>query len=649
MKTYRKFCLLTFVSMFLISATFGAGFIIQVTCKQATSSYLADPFPQAGKFYTLAGRSYTWEIIGEDNVTTEYIEEMNKWSVQDVVGNVALVNRTYVEAYKRPQTGGKYTDTYDFDYEIYTNRTILSANWKVMSFTTTGFLGLDQGPLNEDIGEHTWAWFPTGLYIGVIVNVSWTFDRNFVDDMLYEVVGVEVIEVIGERQECWILSMPPSLRIDGTQWRAETYWVDKDSGVPLKFYCKGWAVDGSFGWEDEEVLVHTNIDLGPESTEHPSPTYTLAVPSTLGYPETGKFYAWYYLAEGWFMSGMTNITYYEEGIFTWLIAEVTDNVALVHRILWVEHVRAEDGIEELENVAIYYYNYTMNTNTRKILSAAGTRYRINMTSLTYETEDRTSLLVGDVGEETYAWFPTNLNIGATVNITWTHDIPTNVDNATYTVIGENIIPALGRPQECWMLNIPPTPSIDGTWNYTEIWYSDKDVGAPLALVGEGWRVDGTEAYVDALSLIDLNFDLGPQTYVFPITTDSQTFYVVVVTNSTVPIDTFIFSQEDMEISFNVTESSETKGFCNVTIPEALLTGSPWTVKINNATITPTIASNDTHTFLYFNYTHSTSLIEIVGTWVIPEFPATMILPLLITATLVALIARKKRKSNIISR
>ena len=87
--------------------------------------------------------------------------------------------------------------------------------------------------------------------------------------MLYEVVGEEVIEVVGQKQDCWMLRMPPSVTVDGTQGRMETYWVDKDTGVPLKLYQEGWALDGSSGFDCEYVLVHTNIDLGPESTQPP--------------------------------------------------------------------------------------------------------------------------------------------------------------------------------------------------------------------------------------------------------------------------------------------------------------------------------------------------------------------------------------------
>jgi len=513
LKVCRNFVLLAFVSLLLLSATLRNSFITQAVNSDSIVS-----FPQAGKFYTLAGRTFLWQIIDGEKVTTEYNEEIHKWSIQDVVGDVALVNRTYVDSYKRPQTGENYTDTYDFDYEIAINRTILSAYLKTMSFDTIGFLGSSAEPLDMDVGEHTWGWFSTDLHIGSYVLVSWTWDRNFLGDTLYEIVGEEVIQVIGQKQDCWLLHMPPAVTVDGTQGREETYWVDKDTGIPLKLYNKGWALDGSFGWEGEGVLVNTNFDLEAESTETPSPTYTLTVPTTPGFPETGKFWSWYILDEGWNMRGLSNVSYYQEGLLTRWVANVINDEALVYKIYWGDYLCDVDDVKELEAVDILYTVYRANITTREILEAISSLiYHVNMTSLTYEIIDRTAMLAGDVGEETYCWLPTNIHIGAKVNITWSYDRPWTLDNATYTVIDEKILNALEKTQACWVLYLPPTASIDGTWNYSETWYSDKDTGIPLCLFSKGWAVDGSSAWVDNCWLIDTNVDLGPCTYYLTIT------------------------------------------------------------------------------------------------------------------------------------
>jgi hypothetical protein len=644
----NKFVLLAFVLVFLLSATLGKSFMTEAPCQKTTSS---DSFPQAGKFYTLAGRYVSWEVFDGENVTTSHDEDIDKWSIQNVVGDVAFVNSTFVDVYIRPQTGENYTETYDFDYQIATNRTILSLHWNDMLFTTAGFVWSGEGWLDMDVGEHSSAWFPADLYVGAYVLVGWFTDRNFADDMLFEVVGDEVIQVIGEKQDCWLLQMPPSVTVDGLRARTETYWVDKDTGIPLKLYGKQWALDGSSGWDLEDVLVHTNIDLGPESTQPPSPTYTLTSPTTLGFPEAGKFYTWYYLEEDWYISGATNVTYYNEGLYTFWVVNVTGGEALVHRIFWSERICAAEGVKELEAASIQYINYTINVNTREILRISGLVYGVNMTSLTYSMEDRTALLAGDVGEETYCWLPKNLNIGATVNITWTYDLPDSIDNGTYTVTGEKIINVLDKPQACWILYMSPTLSINGKWNISETIYSDKDVGIPLGFVGKEWAIDGSSVDSYLFEFVDTNVDLGPQTYIFPVVVDSQTFQIVVVTNSTIPVQTFNFSKENKELGFNVTGPSGTSGFCNVTIPRTMLDCASldeWVIFANGTDISNAClkSRNANYTYIFIPYTHSAQLIQVKCTWVVREFPSVIIVLLFTISTLLAAIVyRRKRYIN----
>ena len=617
----KKIVLLVLVSALLLPLILWPPFTTQVA-SQTTNITSVDPFPETGKFYTLAGRAVIWEIVDEKNITS-YEEDFLKWSVDDVVGDVAFVNWSYGYSYINPETGANYTDTYDFDYQIATNRTILSAYFKWMSFDTTGFLGSGELLFDEDVGEHTWAWFPTDLYIGAHVLVSWTTDNRFLDDMLYEVVDDEVIQVLGEKQDCWMVRMPPSITIDGAKVRTETYWIDKDTGVPLKIYGTERALDASSGWESEGVLVNTNIDLGLESTQPPSPTYTLTVPTTPGFPEAGKLYTFYRREEGWYMSDTTNVTYYYEGLFSWWVVNVTDDEALVYKILWGNYICEAEGIRELEYVEIWYTVYHIGITTREIVEVISSfYYNVNMTSLTYDGPyDLISELAGDIGEETYCWLPTNLYLGAYVNITWTMDRPWKLDNATYTVVDEEIISALGEQQASWVLYLPPTSSIDGMWNYSENYYSDKDTGIPLRCMGEYWAVDGSEAYEWDHQLIDTNVDLGPQTYVFPVVVDDQAFYVVVVTSSIIPVETFDFSKEEKKISYNVTGTNGTLGFCNVTIPKDLLSASDeeWQVIVDDTQITDfVVTENATHTFLYFTHSHSAKLVRIIGTEVLEE-------------------------------
>jgi hypothetical protein len=94
--------------------------------------------------------------------------------------------------------------------------------------------------------------------------------------------------------------------------------------------------------------------------------------------------------------------------------------------------------------------------------------------------------------------------------------------------------------------------------------------------------------------------------------------VSVESNSTV--SNFTFNQPNKEISFNVSGPNDTIGFCNVTIPKQLLDG-PWTVLIDaQPALYFTPVENETHSFLYFTYPHSTHEVRIIGTYVIGPPP-----------------------------
>jgi len=106
-------------------------------------------------------------------------------------------------------------------------------------------------------------------------------------------------------------------------------------------------------------------------------------------------------------------------------------------------------------------------------------------------------------------------------------------------------------------------------------------------------------------------------YTFSILWGAETFIVSVESNSTV--SDFAFSQPDKRISFDASGSADTIGFCNVTIPKALLYG-PWIVLIDGASVSPIITENSTHSCLYFTYAHSTHTIQIMGSTVIGPPP-----------------------------
>ena len=129
--------------------------------------------------------------------------------------------------------------------------------------------------------------------------------------------------------------------------------------------------------------------------------------------------------------------------------------------------------------------------------------------------------------------------------------------------------------------------------------------------------------------------------VFDVVWDDANYTVTVFSNSIV--SQFIFNQSLAQTSFEVSGETGTVGYCNVTIPKALLKGNPWTVKIGDETWSFTPSENTTHSFIYFSYTYSGTLQVIIkGTWVIPEFPSALILPLFMIATLLAVIVYRRK-------
>jgi len=116
-------------------------------------------------------------------------------------------------------------------------------------------------------------------------------------------------------------------------------------------------------------------------------------------------------------------------------------------------------------------------------------------------------------------------------------------------------------------------------------------------------------------------------------------------NST--IEDFNFDPNQKQISFNVTGPNQTTGFCKIAIPKELLDGD-FPVYINGEPMTEgkdyTKTINGTHTIIQLTYSHSTHLITITGTHTIPEFSTWTAPTILLAATLVIVIYKKKRST-----
>jgi len=112
------------------------------------------------------------------------------------------------------------------------------------------------------------------------------------------------------------------------------------------------------------------------------------------------------------------------------------------------------------------------------------------------------------------------------------------------------------------------------------------------------------------------------------------YHVQTICNST--ISGFQFN--GTAISFDVTGNNGTTGFCRICIPTSLMNGT-YNVFVNGTEVSYRMlsSSNETYSYLYFNYTHSTQ--EVI---IIPEFPLFFILPLFMIPTLLAITVYRKR-------
>jgi parallel beta-helix repeat protein len=120
---------------------------------------------------------------------------------------------------------------------------------------------------------------------------------------------------------------------------------------------------------------------------------------------------------------------------------------------------------------------------------------------------------------------------------------------------------------------------------------------------------------------------------------SAGYRVNVVSNSTIEGFQYFESNATIRMLVSNMTANQTHGFCRISIPHDTIS-PPYNITINNNLVPyNTVHENDTLSVLYFSYEHST--LEIVIT--IPEYPSSLILLLLMVATLLAVVTYRKRR------
>ena len=158
--------------------------------------------------------------------------------------------------------------------------------------------------------------------------------------------------------------------------------------------------------------------------------------------------------------------------------------------------------------------------------------------------------------------------------------------------------------------------------------------------GNYWSdYDGTDADHDGIGdtayiIYGNNRDNYPLMGVFSDFNATSEYHVQMICNSSISG----FKSDDASISFNVTGEEGTAGFCRICIPTALINAT-YRVFVNGTEVSYNLlpCSNETYSYLYFNYTHSTQDVIII-----PEFPSFLILPLFTITTLLATIVYRRK-------
>ena len=232
----------------------------------------------------------------------------------------------------------------------------------------------------------------------------------------------------------------------------------------------------------------------------------------------------------------------------------------------------------------------------------------------------------------------NINAGDMLYPDWTNENQTS-EGAPF--VNETILMKYGDTTiEANHLNYTYTVE-DQT--YSENYYWEKSTGLMLK-----WTMSGSEVVEDdAIETLNIHFQkVGLQQVFYPYI-DSKDYPVTVDSDSA--ILGFEFNQTERNLSLNVTGKTGTSGFCEVIVPDSLLWGM-FSLSMDGYALVEgddySQTHNGTHYTFHISYIHSDHTIEIVGSDAIPEFPAFLILPLFMTATLLAVIVYRKRLRHI---
>lgn len=202
------------------------------------------------------------------------------------------------------------------------------------------------------------------------------------------------------------------------------------------------------------------------------------------------------------------------------------------------------------------------------------------------------------------------------------------------------------PINVTMANYPPVGKLALavlTFNVTKI--PDKNTMLDCNLTLSKVTIGDINAIAIPVTLVNGHYVIygPPETSSFNVVKNSTTYVVTTVSNASV-VPASMGYAANWTLNFNLTGADGTTGYVNVTIPKNLISvasTSEWNITVNGVQTAPLVSQNTTHWFLYITTSLSTKSVKIIGT--VPEFPLLMAIPLLIAATLVAAVLRRRRQ------
>ena len=182
-------------------------------------------------------------------------------------------------------------------------------------------------------------------------------------------------------------------------------------------------------------------------------------------------------------------------------------------------------------------------------------------------------------------------------------------------------------------------AIINAWNREKSTYH---VSKPMWLIGFTNR-DDVFNYLESNSATQgfgywayANYLLQPNLIIY----QGQPYHFSIQTNSS--MFNLQFDRTRRLINFSVTGPDGTRGYVNAVVPITLLNGPP-IIMLNNQQIAPSLLNqNTTHYIIRIDYHHSTQQVSIGGAYTIPEFPPSLLLPIIAVILLTAMGIFRKR-------